>query len=136
MRLRQAHAIIETANRLTEMAPDLEFELWPHAKDDPDGTPGLPDFISGVAQIGAADGATSLCTYDVTIEPGPADNEITVGLEASQDSHLGDDTVLVDLIATVFDPSWGYDSPFRPVGTLLAQVIIDAIRTREATRPR
>ncbi|WP_030459013.1 hypothetical protein [Kitasatospora sp. NRRL B-11411] len=135
MNLRQAHAIIATADQLTALAPDLNLTLWPHDSDHPTSTPGLPDHISGHLEIADATGVTSLCHYNLTIGPGPATNEITVLLEADSDSDL-DDGVLANLTAPVREPAEEAGAPFRPVGVGLAQTVIDTIREREARRPR
>ncbi|MEU4113363.1 hypothetical protein AB0F71_02530 [Kitasatospora sp. NPDC028055] len=135
MNLRQAHAIIITGDQLAALAPDLAFELWPHDSGHPTSTPGLPDHISGHLEIPDATGAWSRGHYDLTISPGPATNEVTVLLEAASDDDLGNG-VLVNLTATVGTTSEASGAPFRPVGADLAQTVIDAIREREARRPR
>jgi hypothetical protein len=125
MRLRQAHAILETATAL-EVA-HLGVELFPLDCDEP-GTYAEDDQITGAAYITDPDGMDTR-TYNIELAPTDDGCEVT----ASVDYGLGPDPV--PLWQGTFDvrPAVDADPPaFRGlVGAQIAARISKAIRDYE-----
>jgi hypothetical protein len=128
MRLRQAQAIIETARALDQVG----FEMHPTDHDQhnlymrPDD-----DYLTGRAEFNDPDNPRfNTRTYNLDIQPGPGDFDITVRLKFSYDPN---GPVLLDKVFPVYQPKDDGESyPFgADTGPMLAELIATTVREYE-----
>ncbi|MFI6560416.1 hypothetical protein [Streptomyces sp. NPDC050534] len=130
MRLRQAHAILETATALE--AAGIGFELFPfdHDRDDLVRPP-ADDYMTGYAEFNDPDhGDSHTRTYHINIEPHPDGRRISATLTFG----YGNDAPCLKCEAvTVWMEHDEAENPsFRGlVGAGLANRIADAVREHE-----
>lgn len=128
MRLRQAHAILETGTALT--ASNLGFKLHPFDYDQPGVVGSVPDdYITGYAEFNDPDHPDDYTrTYHIDIKPGPDDDTIEVSLVFGYEP---DAPCLLYSKANVSMPD-PEDPEFRGlVGAGIAQRVAEEIRLNE-----
>lgn len=130
MRLRQAHAILETAAAL--QAAGLGFEIFPfdHDRDDLIRPP-ADDYLTGYAEFNDPDhGGSYTRTYHVNIEPHPDGHRIS----ATVTFGYGADAPCLryEVVTVWMAHDEGENPSFRGlVGAGLADRIADAVREHE-----